>query len=188
MKGHYAFCPKSGAPLSETVHYDEVGRPLRHAVSDGHVAKTEPSGELTNGALRSSKVAVFNYFRRCHQRHHDDDGQLYSKTAVALSRLKRAASGTTEWDMYVWFALGERLAERGFDVGWMNAHIEPRCPHCAGRLSYDQFGADAITARCGTNCTGDDADRLTEIRADVVDLYDAAFAADPPEPDELVLL
>lgn len=191
MKGHHAFCPKSGAPLSEDVHYDEIGRSLRHAVADDQPTQTQSDGELTNGALRSSKVAVFNYFRRSHQRHHEEDARLYTKAAVALSRLKRTASGKSEWDMYVWYALGERLARRGFDVKWMNVHIEPRCPECAGKLKFQQFSAEGVTAFCGTNCADDNADRLAEIRETVVDLYCTAFVVegpDVPTVDDLELL
>ncbi|WP_433630480.1 hypothetical protein [Halomicrococcus sp. NG-SE-24] len=191
MKGRHAFCPKSGAQLSDEVHYDETGRALRHGVGDDHAAKTQPNGELTNGALRSSKVAIFNYFRRCHQRHRDADSSLYPKAAIALSRLKRAASGDVAWDMYVWLALGERLDQRGFDVHWMNAHVELRCPRCGGRLKFEEVADDGVVATCGTDCTNDDGDHLDEIRQTVVDLYEGAFgtdARDVPMTDELTLL
>ena len=191
MKGHNAFCPKSGAQLSEEVHYDENGRALRHGVDDDHTARTRPEGELTNGALRSSKVAIFNYFRRCHQRHQDIDSSLYSKVAVALSRLKRTASNDAAWDMYVWLALGERLARRGFDVHWMNAHVELRCPRCGGRLKFEESACDDVVAACGTDCANDGGDRLAEIRETVVDLYEGAFAGDArdaPTTDDLTLV
>ena len=191
MKGRNAFCPKSGAQLSEEVHYDETGRALRHGIKDDQTTKTQPTGELTNGALRSSKVAIFNYFRRCHQRHHDADSPLYSKTAIALSRLKRTASGHEAWDMYIWLALGERLDQRGFDVEWMNAHIELRCPHCNGQLKFSEPTCNGVSATCGTNCTGDDNDCLVEIRETVINLYEKAFGTDTQDtltPDELTLL
>lgn len=189
MKGEFAFCPKSGAPLSEDVHYDEFGRPKRHGVRDDHPAKTQPDGELTNGALRSSRVAVFNHFRRCHRRHRECDGQLYSKAALGLTRLKQTASGTEEWDVMIWYALGEWLSRSGYDASWMNAHAEPRCPGCGGKLKYERLGDDSLVARCGVDCSGDGSDRLAELRETVADLYARAFPdADAVDSDELRLL
>lgn len=181
MKGNYAFCPKSGAPLSKELHYDDEGRPRRCVESDENSAVRSPDGELTNGSLRSSKVAVFNHFRRRHQRHHGTDSRLYSKATLALRRLKRTANGREAWDMYVWYALAERLDRLGFDVRWMSAHVEPRCPRCAGRLKYERTAADELVARCGTDCTDDRSDRLAEIRETVVGLYGRAFEDDTSE-------
>ncbi len=191
MKGDYAFCPKSGAPLSEEIHYDELGHAHRHVLGDDTHVEQQQDGELTNGSLRSSKTALFNYFRRCHDDRREPNSKLYSRAALALSRLKRTASGTEEWDMYVWFALAERLEVHGFDACWMNAHIEPRCPQCAGRLKYERLVGDELVARCGTNCTTDSRDRLAEIRETVVDLYGRAFtveSSDALSEDDLVLL
>lgn len=187
MKGEYAFCPKSGARLSEEIHYDEFGRGLRTPVRDDHTAGTEPDGELTNGSHRSSRVALFNHFRRCHEQHGDSSCELYSKTALALTRLKRTASDHQSWDMYVWFALGQRLADLGNEVQWMNSHVEPRCPDCAGRLKYDATVDGTLSARCGTDCTGSGSDKLEEIRETVADLYVRAFE-DATRPDAFALL
>lgn len=178
MKGPYAFCPKSGAPLSKELHYDEFGRGLHHPERDGHAGGTQPDGELTNGALRSSRIAIFNHFRNCHRRKHGVDDDLYSKAAVGLTRLKRAASGRTAWDLYVWYALGEWLARSEHEVTWMSAHVEPRCPDCAGELKYKRGVDDALLAYCAVNCTGSSADRLEEIRERVADLYGRAFTDD----------
>lgn len=186
MKGEYAFCPRSGAPLSEKRHYDEWGRARRVPVRDDFPTKTVPEGELTNGALRSARVALFNYFRRSYRRHHEtDDEQLFMTTAVALVRLKRAAKEATEWDMVVWYALGERLAVEGYDVVWMSAHVEPRCPGCAGPLKYLPVGS-GLVGRCATNCDGDNADQLTEVRELVRALYADAFDADVPAQLQLL--
>ncbi len=175
MKGQYAFCPKSGAPLSDDVHYDELGRSSRHVVSTDSPPTMGTEGEMTNGSLRSSKIALFSYFRRCYERRYVTNRKLYSRSTIALGRLKRTASGREEWDMYVWYALAERLARLGFDAEWMNAYIDPRCPQCGGRLKYEQLVCDEIIGICGTNCTDDRSDRLEEIRETVADLYNRAF-------------
>lgn len=189
MKGKYAFCPKSGAPLSEEVHYDELGRPRRVPERDGHEGSTQPEGELTNGSLRSSRIALFNHFRRCHRRHAESDSALYSKAALGVARLKRSATGNQAWDMYVWYALGEWLERSDYDVAWMNAHVEPRCPDCSGRLAYEELSDGTVRAQCGTDCTDDDADRLAQIRRTVTRLYADAFTDDEvPDEDDLALL
>jgi hypothetical protein len=134
---------------------------------------------------------VFNYFRRCHQRYHETNPRLYSKVTLALRRLKRTATGREAWDMHVWYALAERLDRLGFDVQWMNAHVEPRCPRCAGRLKYERTTTDELVGRCGTDCTDDRSDRLDEIREIVVDLYGRAFevdASEHPSVDDLDFL
>lgn len=188
MKGKYAFCPRSGAPLSEERHYDDTGRAQRVPVPGSVASETRPDGELTNGALRSARTALFNHFRESYRRHHEaDDDRLFTKTALALTRLKRAATEQTEWDMYVWYALGERLSRAGYDVAWMNAHVEPRCPDCAGPLKYRQL-VDTVSGRCATNCTGDNADALARIRTTVCDLAEGAFDAPRPDEDDLTLL
>ncbi|GAA0200078.1 hypothetical protein GCM10009000_012670 [Halobacterium noricense] len=134
---------------------------------------------------------MFNYFRRCHGSRGETDSKLYSKVALALNRLKRTTNGHDEWDMYVWFALAERLDWFGFDVRWMNDHIEPRCPQCAGRLKYERLESGRLIALCGTNCTNDRRDRLAEIRETVLSLYVRTYAIDSseaPSADDLVLL
>lgn len=190
MIGNDAFCPETGAPLSRERHYDDRGAPQRAVLAREESAAESTAGdsaegragELTNGATRSSKAALFNYFRRCHERHADTDDALYRKAALGLGRLKRAADGRDGEDVYVWYALGRRLDAAGFAVEWMHTHAEPRCPECHGRLAYESGGGD-VRARCGTNCTGDHADQLHEIRTIVAELYARAFdeAADPDE-------
>jgi hypothetical protein len=189
MKGAYAFCPESGAPLSEELHYDEFGRSRRHAERDGHAGETQPDGELTNGALRSSRIALFNHFRNCHRRSHDDDEELYSKAAAGLARLKRAASGRTAWDLYVWYALGEWLSRAEFDATWMTAHVEPRCPDCAGELKYERGIDDELLGYCAVDCNETNVERLDEIRDRVAGLYRQTFTdAERLESNELRLL
>lgn len=183
MKGPHAFCPKTGASLSSDRHYDADGRYRRHPVDDGDAAPS-PDGELTNGERRSSTVALFGRFRRCHRRHRDPDDDLYRTAALALRRLKRATTADDAWDLYVWSALGEYLARDGHDVEWMAAHVEPRCPGCHGRLRYDRCG-DALHARCATDCGGCGPDALATIRDRVAALYGRAFDASP-DADALV--
>lgn len=183
MIGNNSFCPKSGAPLSEERHYDEGGRPRRAVRSKGAPDHVATDGELTNGAVRSARTALFNYFKRCHQYYGDADEGLYQRASLALRRLKSTATGTQEWDVYVWYALEKRLQRTGFETGWMHAHATLRCPHCHGRLAYREF-ADSVVAQCGTNCTDDNADRLDEIRRLLADLYAETFSDDePPEAD-----
>lgn len=177
MIGTDAFCPESGAPLSEEHHHDETGRPLRAALADEYVPEDALDGRLTAGAVRSSRTALYRHFRRCHDRHRDPDDELFRAAALALRRLKRAASDRDAWDVHVWFALRRRLEADGYEVAWMGAHAEPRCPDCHGRLRYRRVG-DRVTARCGTRCAGG-RDRLPEIRERVADIYAAAFDERP---------
>lgn len=170
-----AFCPKSGAPLSDERHYDDSGDAKRAVVADERLDETPPVGELTNGAVRSSKTALFNYFRLRHQRRFDADDALYRKASLVFTRLKRAATGREGWDVHVWYAAQRRLADAGYDTGWMHAHVTPRCPYCHGRLGYTQFANGDVIARCGTNCTDRRDDRLAEIRGILAGLYTRAF-------------
>ena len=181
MRGYHAFCPKTGASLSKKRHYDERGRPQRVPTDDVPGVEPPTDGELTNGAISSSKRALLNYFRRCHQRHHDADQRLYRKASLGLTRLKRAANGIESWDVHVWYALGEWLSETGYDVEWMRTHVEPRCPHCAGRLKYEAFPGGEVIAQCGTNCTDDYENRLRRTREIVAGLYARAFDATADE-------
>ena len=128
------------------------------------------------------------YFRRCHRRHADPNDDLYRRAALALGRLKRAATGRQECDVIVWYALSERLAQEGFDVDWMSAHAEPRCPDCYGRLTYDD-APDGPIARCAGSCCERRADRLTRIRSTVCSLFARTFPDEPtPETDALAVL
>jgi hypothetical protein len=187
MLGHDAFCPESGAPLSEERHYDESGRPLRAVVDDPSDGPGGPTneGELTAGSRRSSTRALTRYFRRCHRRHCDPDPALYRVASAAIVRLKRTATGRGAWDVHVWYALYHHLDRRGFDVGWMAVHAGLRCPDCHGRLRFEDPGE--VAAFCGTGCDGTDRDRLPEIRGIVARLATAALDADDPlDPDDVL--
>ncbi|SER68827.1 hypothetical protein [Natrinema salaciae] len=188
MIGKHAFCPTSGASLSREVHYDERGRPERVPQADDLSPNAALDGPLTTGKRRSSRRALATYFRRCHRRHADPNDGLYCRAALSLTRLKRAATGRQERDVIVWYALGERLARDGFDVEWMRAHAEPRCPDCGGRLTYVS-AADGPVGRCGNSCRSGRDDRLETIRETVCSLFARTFPDDPdPATDALTLL
>ena len=175
MIGTTAFCPKTGAQLSEERYYDEHGRMLRAPVEDAFVAGEDLDGELTTGAVCSSKRALLVHFRRAHQFYRPENAALYRNVALWLRRLKRAASGPQTPDMIVWLALSARVRQEGYDAEWMLGHVSLRCPRCHGRLKYEQPGPEKIYARCGTNCTDDHADRLCEFEELATDLYTQAF-------------
>jgi hypothetical protein len=163
MIGETAFCPKTGAKLSEECYYDEHGRALRVPVEDAHVSADALDGELTVGAVRSSQRALLTHFRRTHQFYRPENADLYRQVALWLRRLKRTASGPQSPDMVVWLALCARIRAAGYDAEWMLGHVELRCPRCHGRLTFEQRDTGTLFAECGTNCTDDDADRLIEI-------------------------
>lgn len=177
MIGSDAFCPKTGAPLSEQRHYDGRGRSARAVVGDDPDVSISTDGELTNGAVRSAAAALARYFRRCHRRHAEPDEALYRHASLAIRQLKRTTSGREEADVHVWYALGHRLDRLGYPTEWMHSHVEPRCPSCHGQLKYTPL-VSSVTARCATNCDGCHTDRLEEIREVVVELYAATYPDD----------
>lgn len=174
MIGNDSFCPRTGAKLSEDNHYDENGH-QRVALADAFGIDGEEEGKLTTGAIRSSKAALFNQFRRCHQKHTSENKNLYRKTAVALSRLKRAATGSQHEDLYVWYALQHRLDTRGFHVEWMHTHATLRCPHCHSRLKYMNPENGVVTGYCISQCTGSTENELPQLRTTIANLYTTAF-------------
>lgn len=189
MIGEHAFCPSSGASLSQEIHHDEQGRPERAPESDDISPEASLEEPLTTGERRSSKRALSAYFRRCHRRHAEGDGdELHARAALAITRLKRAASDREQLDIVVWYALAEHLKREGFDVDWMAGHAEPRCPNCGGRLAYERR-SNGVVGRCGTSCTGDRRDRLRTIRELVVALTERTFSGEPaPDADDLSLV
>ncbi|WP_276253954.1 hypothetical protein [Halomontanus rarus] len=215
MIGEHAFCPTSGASLSQEIHYDEHGRSERAPRSDELTPTDALETPLTTGERRSSKRALSTYFQRCHRRHaesprdelvdgderavdetatedeidseDEDRPDLYRHATLALTRLKRAATGRQERDVIVWYALRERLARDGFDVAWMTAHVEPRCPDCGSQLVYVS-GPNRPIGRCPTSCTGDRHDRLRAIRTTVTALFERTYSDATLEADALTLL
>lgn len=187
MIGTDAFCPKSGASLTDERHYDARGRGLRAVSGDETARAAGTTGELTGGAVRSSRSALVAYFRRCHTRHEAVDADLYGTASLLVYRLLRARE-TQPPDVVVWYALERRLDALGNDVGWMHAHASLRCPACHGRLRYVRVG-DALTARCGVRCSPEGERALETIRTDVASLYDEAFPdADPLDADAVLRL
>lgn len=186
MIGTTAFCPKTGAQLSERRYYDEDGRALRAPVPDGFVDGAKLDGELTTGAIRSSQRALLVHFRRTHQFYRPENAELYQNVALWLRRLKEAASGPQTPDMIVWFALSARVRQEQYDAEWMVGHVPLRCPRCHGQLKYEQLVSETLYAECATNCTDDHADRLNEIEIFAADLYTQAFDRETEELSELL--
>ena len=62
----------------------------------------------------------------------------------------------------------------GYDVEWMHAHAEPRCPDCHGQLRYERYDSGTVVAQCVAGCDAK-TDRLPEIRETIADLYSHAF-------------
>lgn len=184
MIGNNAFCPKTGAQLSNENCYDDQGNSYRTTQADEFAPDSHLSGEFTNGAVQSSKSALFNRFRRCHQRHLESNAKLYRKAALSLDRLTRTASGKQGWDIYIWYALQRRLSNAGFEVDWMHTYVEPRCPNCHGQLAYERYDNGDVRAECGTRCSGP-TDELPVIRETIADLYSQAFE-EAIAPDDLL--
>ena len=185
MIGTDAFCPKSGASLSEERHYDARGRGLRAVTDDDAARAAGTTGELTGGSVRSSRSALVAYFRRCHARHGAVDPDLYGTASLLVHRLLRARE-TQPPDVVVWYALERRLDALGYDAEWMHAHAALRCPACHGRLRYERIG-DELTAHCGVSCSPEGEHALETIRVDVVSLYDDAFPDAAPLAADAVL-
>ncbi|WP_223270958.1 MULTISPECIES: hypothetical protein [Halomicrobium] len=143
-------------------------------------------GLLTNGRVESSYEGLLAHFRRCHQRHHEDDDVLYRRGALALRRLKRAADGRQTADRHVWLALAHRLREYDHEVAWMYDHVTIRCPDCHGRLAFVAIRDGPVLGRCGTNCDGLGGDRLEAIRSLLASLYAAAFDEETPSPEQFL--
>jgi hypothetical protein len=137
-----------------------------------------PEGFLTNGELVSSRYAIANYFRRCHLRHHDEgDDQLYRSMALAVRRLKTRTDNP--WDVWIWYALAERLARKDYDVEWMLDHVEARCPRCSGVLKFEPT-VRGLQSKCAVNCRDQwNQDYLDpEIEEIVRTTYNTAFPDD----------
>ncbi|MFC7136152.1 hypothetical protein [Halobaculum litoreum] len=92
MKGSNAFCPTTGASLSEELHYDDRGRAERAPVDDCPPG-VAPTGELTNGERCSSATALTVHFRRSRRASGPADDAIDRAAALAIRRLKRAGGG-----------------------------------------------------------------------------------------------
>lgn len=156
-----AFDPDSGAPLSETRYrYPDAGYPsgdteATFSYADGrfsHAARTPVNhpdvewsasreGALTNGELHSSARGLLGYFRRIHRKVRAPQPEMDRAAACAIKRIR--SERRTAWDCYVWYALAERLAAKGYWVAWMLDYVEPRCPyqgtsttHCGSDVKF----------------------------------------------------
>lgn len=168
MKGQHKFAPSSGAELSRDQRYPGT-IPLREAL-DG-------SGELSNGKLVSDdSTALKRYFKRMHQRRHDEtDSDLYRAASLGILRLRES----DPWDCWLWYALAERLHRKGHEVEWMLDHVEARCPRCSSRLQYEPSATGYTHAKCASSCGADSSnDRTVEIVERILDLYQTAFDED----------
>lgn len=187
MIGKDAFCPRSGATLSRERHFDGNGRPWRAVQPDESAVVSGNVGELTTGAVRSSRSALVNHFERCHERHAEPDERLYVRASLAFKRLKASAEGRQDWDVHVWYALKRRLDRMGYDVGWMDAHAQLRCPNCHAALRFELAESGEVVAQCGVDCLARPVEDLTELREVIASLYRAAFDEDdPPDPERFL--
>jgi len=192
MKGVHKFCPETGVELSKEQHYDRRGI-ARRAPDDSDIADyrwgARPEGLLTNGELVSSRYAIANYFRRCHLRHHDEEhDQLYRSMALAVRRLKTRTDNP--WDLWIWYALAERLARKDFDVPWMLDHVEARCPRCSGVLKFEPT-VRGLQAKCAVNCRDEWNQSYvdSDIEEKVLATFNTAFPDDAiSKPHELEVL
>lgn len=183
MKSACRFDPETGAPLSRDTEYHpdygpgvKVRTPVEHPDAvDWHIGR---EGALTNGELRSSDRGLLGYFRRVHRLVRTPNPDLDRAAALAIKRLK--ASNTHELDCFLWYALAERLAAKGYWVAWMVDFAVPRCPHCASQLKF-RPGVDHLEAMCASQPTTHGAvdddihDRVTAI-------YESAFDDALPAP------
>lgn len=191
MISRRAFDPATGAPLTDDKHYPAsyrfgVRSPERHPDS-GWITNRDEA--LTNGELRSSREGLLGYFKRIHRAVREPLPELDSAAALALSRLKATDDenesvyrGTI--DTFIWYALAERLARKGYWVSWMIDFAIPRCPHCYSEIKFKQ-GARLI-AKCGSD--SDHGMVHDDIIETVTDVYNAAFARVDGEIEEPILI
>lgn len=162
MKGAYAFDPVSGAQLSEERNYTTPsGHSGTHIPGHVYVSVRTPvdcprdrEGMLTNGEIVSAGTGLLGYFRTTHRRVRPPVPKMDSAAALALKRLKAADDPNQRGDRdplsdaFLWLALAERLAAKGYWAGWMLDQFTPRCPHCDSTLKFRDacFEADARCA------------------------------------------
>jgi len=177
MKGQHAFCPTSGAELGDERHYVDSRIPCRAPIEGTVDDSWTMLGELSNGQLISSATALTSYFRRCQQEAHADYYvDLYGKAALAIRRLK---SETNAWDVWIWYALAERLDRLGFDASWMRRFADPRCPRCSSQIKLEDAVVGYDHLICGASCGNDSSDRTVEIYERIHDVYEATFPDEP---------
>ena len=182
MKGQTAFCPKTGAELSKERYYADSNIPFRipeRESVDEAFWDEDAEGLLTLGEAKSANTAILSYFERCHQKVREHDEELYRRAWSAIRQLKLK---TSAWDVWIWYALAERLDRLGFDTSWMLQYAEPRCPRCSSRLRYEEPPTGYANMICGSSCGNEtSSDRTVEIYDRIKDVYNATFTDDPVE-------
>jgi hypothetical protein len=181
MRGKHAFCPSSGALLS-----DERERPQEYRPGASPVRAPEPDEinqtllePYSRGANHSSASALVGYFRRMRRRHAPEASPTIARqAALAIQRLKEPE--TDVHDDYLWFALAERL-HRAEDysrdeLDWLWQCVELSCPRCYGPLRDEPvIIEDAAKSKCAINCTDDNRYVDDEIRETILKAYNKAF-------------
>ena len=172
VKGPDAFCPKSGAPLSDDRHPDERRRPHREPESD-------ECAELSTGAVRSSTDALIAFFRRSHRDSSRDlDRPLLRKAARHLRTLKSESDARDEW---IWYALCEKLHREDFEVAWMRYHVHLVCPYCGSEPKWEPAPCGDLLPKCAVNCTDSSEYVLHEARERIRTAYNAAWGDTPAD-------
>jgi hypothetical protein len=181
MRGPQAFCPSTGAPLSDERERPQLYRP---GASPVRAPKPDDFGEapttpLSRGANYSSTAALKRYFRRSYATHAPtDDGTVVRQAAAAIERLKEPE--TDVHDDHLWFALAERL-HRKYDysaaaLSWMWACVDLGCPHCYGVVTEEWRASEGeIQRKCAINCTDDNRYVDGEIRESIEEAYNKSF-------------
>ncbi|ELZ96041.1 hypothetical protein C440_05607 [Haloferax mucosum ATCC BAA-1512] len=189
MKGTCKFDPSSGAALGDKQYLPD-GTTGHEVVADpwGVHWTAAREGALTHGEHRSSTTALTSYFRRVQREVRDgtEHSPLTRAASLAIRRLKQAS--TDELDTFVWLAVAERLADKGFWSAWMLNHYVPRCPHCHSETKF-RPGVGMHEAVCASSPKQHGAvDAAIERR--VRSLLEAAFddvAFDEDDPAPLAL-
>ena len=182
MRGNHAFCPSSGALLS-----DERERPQEYRPSASPVRAPEPDEinqhliePYSRGANHSSASALVGYFRRMRRRYAPETSPTIARqAALAIQRLKEPE--TDVHDDYLWFALAERL-HRAEDysrdeLDWLWHCVELSCPHCFGPITDEPVvtAPHGTKSKCAINCTDDNRHVDGEIRSRILKAYNRAF-------------
>ncbi|MFC6825705.1 hypothetical protein [Halopelagius fulvigenes] len=147
--------------------------PKPHEAIDADWSNRE--GALTNGELSSSDAGLLGYFKRVHrQEFAEPNPKMDCAAAAAIKQLKAQRNHTR--DTFLWLALAERLASKGYPARWMLDYFTPRCPLCGSIAKFPggKFGSEAICASAEQDHGAvDDA-----IREKITEFYENAFDDD----------
>lgn len=190
MIGEHRFDPATGAPLTENksyppadIHWAGARSPRR---AEGAAWIENRSEALTNGELQSSGNGLLGYFRYCHRRVRErPNPDTEQAAAVAIHRLKTDREHGI--DVWLWFALAERLARKGHWSTWMLGFAEPRCPVNDGSPCHSRLKWKKGTAYCAKTTDHRNVHNLIEEK--IIDTYNAAFVSHGIDPiDELLIV